>query len=340
MNVLGIDTTADDTCAAIVEEGRVIRSDIVCSQSSLHAKFGGIVPQMAAYEHLRQILPAVEAACRESRISLTKIDLIATGQAYDRSHTYYLVCLETAKILAWVLRKPLVGVDHIAAHISVNFLVHPQLSHPFIALTVAGGHTILVFAKGWGDYQILGQTRDDAAGEAFDKVARLLGLGYPGGPAIDEAAKMGDADAFNFRSPMKSSPDFDFSYSGLKTAVVYEVVRLKKVYGDRLPQGTISNLAASFRRAAIDVLVEKLLRASEQLGIKRLVLGGGVAANDLLRREIEEACREKSCEVFYPPKNLCTDNAVGTAVLGYHQFQQRGADDLRRLSYFREKVLS
>lgn len=339
MKVLAVDTTADDTCAAVVEDGQKILSNIVHSQSLLHVRFGGIVPQIASYEHLRNILPVVDEACRQAQIGLDQIDLFATGQAYDRAHTYYLVCLDTAKIFAKVFGKPLVGVDHIEAHILVNFVVHPRLDYPFISLTVAGGHTILVWVRGFADYQILGQTRDDAAGEAFDKVARLLELGYPGGPVIDRAARAGNPQAFKFKSPMKGENNFDFSYSGLKTAVFYEVRDLKEKYGDPLPSEMTNDLAASFRRAAVGALTEKIFRATRELGLKKVVLGGGVAANELLRDLVDRAGREHGVAVFYPPKVLCTDNAVGTAALAFRQFRSRGGDDLLKLSYFRETVL-
>lgn len=339
MKVLGLDTTADDTCAAVVEDGQRILSNIVCSQSPLHAKYGGIVPQIAAYEHLRHVLPVVDEACRRAHLPLDGIDLLATGQAYDRAHTYYRVCVDTARVLARVLSKPLVGVDHVEAHVCVNFTVHPELSYPFVCLTVAGGHTILALARGQGEYQLLGQTRDDAAGEAFDKVARILGFGYPGGPVIDLAAEKGNPRAFPFKSPLIDHQGFDFSYAGLKTAVLYEVSRLKKGFGSSLPEGVVWDLAASFRQAAVAVLVTKLFQAAVRFGVKRVVLGGGVAANKRLRQMVDEGGRQRGLVVYYPPSVLCTDNAVGTAALGYSQFKIQGGDELLNLSYFRESVL-
>ncbi len=338
MKVLGLDTTADDTCAAVVADGKKIFANVVFSQSRLHEKYGGIVPQIASREHLKNILPVADEALNQAGLKLKNIDLISVGQSPDPALSYYHIGLTTAKSLAYVLKIPLVGVDHMEAHIFANVPVHPDLTFPFISLTAAGGHTILVLVKDLGRYKVLGSTRDDAAGEAFDKVARILGLGYPGGPAIDAAAALGNPKAFNFPRPMKNHKGFDFSYSGLKTAVYLQVKKMT-AGGRKLLAGEVSDLAASFRAATVDSLLDKTFKACREFGLKRVVLGGGVAANDLIRAEADRFGREKGIDIFYPPKNLCTDNAVGTATLGYHQFKKKGPDDLFKLSYFRKSPL-
>lgn len=338
MLVLGIDTTADDTCAAVVSQGRTVVANLVFSQSPLHEKFGGIVPQIAAAEHLRNILPVVDGALRRAGVGVKDLGLIAVGQSPDPALAYYYVGHLTAKALAYVCHLPLVGVDHMEAHVFANLAVFPELRFPFVSLTAAGGHTLLVIAKDFGRYRVLGSTLDDAAGEAFDKVARILGLGYPGGPAIDRAARDGKSQAFDFPRPMIRHPGYNFSYSGLKTAVNLKVKKLRQDNGRRgnLTVGQVRDLAASFRAAVVDSLLLKALKAVEEFSLKRLVLGGGVAANDLIRERAQELSRERDLTVYYPPKELCTDNAVGTAVLGYYQFRKRGADDLFKLSYFRK----
>ena len=336
---LGIDTTADDTCAAVVEDGKRILSNIIFSQSSLHAKFGGIVPQIASYEHLRNVLPAVEAALRQSGLSLPPIDLFSVGLSPDPALSYYFTSLNTAKIFSAVFTKPLVGVDHMEGHIFANLVEHPEIKFPFVSLTVAGGHTILSYVTDFGEYEILGQTRDDAAGEAFDKVARLLSLGYPGGPAIDTASETGNDSAYDLPRPMIKDDSFDFSFSGLKTAVWYLVRDLKKGFGEVLPEPLVKDIAASFRRAAVEVLVEKLFKAAKLKKVNLVVLGGGVAANDLIRKEAKTRGGREGLKVFFPSKNLCTDNAVGTAAVGYYRFLRGGNDDLLTLKHYRERPL-
>ena len=339
MKVLGIDTTADDTCAAVVEDGKTILSNVVFSQSKLHEKFGGIVPQIAAFEHLKNVLPSVEVALKKAQTDFSGIDLFAVGQSPDPALNYYFISLNSAKVFSSVFKKPLIGVDHMEGHIFANFAQHSDIVFPFVSLTVAGGHTILSFVTDFGHYEILGQTRDDAAGEAFDKVSRILGLGYPGGPAIDTASEMGNDLAYDFPRPMIKDAALDFSFSGLKTAVWYLVRDLKKGLGEVLPEPIVKDIAASFRRAAVEVLVDKLFKAAKLKKVNLVVLGGGVAANDLLRREVKTRGEKEGLKVFFPPKDLCTDNAVGTAVAGYYKFINCGGDDLLTLEHYREKPL-
>lgn len=339
MFVLAMDTTADDTCAAVVKDGKKILANVVFSQSKLHEKYGGIVPQIASREHLKNIIPVIDAALKQSKIELENIDLIAVGQSPDPALSYYHIGLTTAKMFAYILKKPLVGVDHMEAHIFANLAIFPELKFPFISLTAAGGHTLLVRAFDFGDLEILGSTLDDAAGEAFDKVARILGLGYPGGPAIDEAAALGNPKAYEFPRPMAHHKGFDFSYSGLKTSVFLKVRGLKEEGGGELATDQVNDLAASFRAATVDSLLDKTFKACREFNLKRLVLGGGVAANNLIRVQADAAGKNFGLEVYYPPKNLCTDNAVGTATLGFYQFKNKGADDPFKLSYFRQSPL-
>lgn len=339
MLVLGIDTTADDTCAAVVEDGQKILSNVVHSQAKLHEKYGGIVPQIASREHLKNIIPVADLALKEAGCRLKDVGLIAVGQSPDKALSYYQIGITTAKMFAHSLKIPLVGIDHMEGHIFANLATFAGLSFPFISLTASGGHTLLILAKGLGSYEILGSTLDDAAGEAFDKVARLLRLGYPGGPAIDKAAGPGNPKAFNFPRPMKNHSGFDFSYSGLKTALVLKVKQLREAGKGELTEAQVNDLAAGFRAAIVDSLLDKTFKSVREFNLERVVLGGGVAANDLIRLQAEETGREMRIEVFYPPKKLCTDNAVGTASLGYFQYQKKGPDDIFRLSYFRKSPL-
>ena len=271
---------------------------------------------------------------------LSELDLIAVGQSPDKALSYYHVGITTAKMFSYVLNVPLVGVDHMEAHIFANLPIFPDLSFPFISLTASGGHTLLALVNNFGDYKILGSTLDDAAGEAFDKVARLLGLAYPGGPSIDKAAKEGNPKAYEFPRPMKGHKGYDFSYSGLKTAVVLKVKEvLSSGPNEGLTGKEVADLAASFREAVIDSLLIKAFKAVNDFGVKKLVLGGGVAANELIRDEAVRRGGVLGIQVYFPPKNLCTDNAVGTATLGYFQYKKKGPDDIFGLSYFRKSPL-
>lgn len=349
MFTLGIDTTADDTCAAIVVGGHKILSNTIFSQSKLHEKYGGIVPQIASREHLKNIIPVIDVSLKEADLKLSDIDLISVGQSPDKALSYYHVGITTAKMFSYVLGIPLVGVDHMEAHVFANLAIFPDIQFPFISLTASGGHTLLTKVSDFGDYRILGSTLDDAAGEAFDKVARLLGLTYPGGPSIDKAAIGGDSKAYKFPRPMKGHKGYDFSYSGLKTSVYLKVRELlserrllddfKESPSKGLTEKEIRDLAASFRAAVIDSLLIKTFRAVEEFGVERLVLGGGVAANELIRSEAEEKGNSLGVRVYYPPRPLCTDNAVGIATLGYYQYKKKGPDDIFKLSYFRKSPL-
>lgn len=314
--VLGIETSCDETAAAIVKDGKEILSDVVSSQVKWHEKFKGVVPEIASRKHVEFINPVIEEALLEAKVGFH--DLSGIAVTFGPGLIGALVIgVATAKAMAYVLNIPLVGVNHLEGHIYANFLEHSELSPPFIALVVSGGHTSLIYVEDYQKYKILGQTLDDAAGEAFDKIAGFLDLGYPGGPAIDKIAKDGNPRAINFPRAMMSSGDFNFSLSGLKTAVLNHVSRLR-AEGKEL---SLPDLAASFEAAVVDVQVSKTIRAAEEEGVKTVVLAGGVAANTSLRRKLAKEVEPKGIKLFYPSLGLCTDNAVMIAAAGYFRLK-------------------
>jgi len=311
--ILGIETSCDETAAAVVSEGRHILSDIVASQVEIHARYGGVFPEIASRQHIRDILPVIEEALSQAKMKLGQLEGIAVTIGPGLAGSL-VVGVNAAKGLALALNLPLIGINHLEAHIYTIWTQGVEIEFPLLCLIASGGHTNLVLMTGHGEYLPLGQRLDDAAGEAFDKVARLLGLGYPGGPAIQEAAKEGDPKAFAL--PRARLPGtYDFSFSGLKTAVLYLVRRLEK----EKKQLSLADLAASFQAALVDVLVEKTRLAAQEHGVKQVLLAGGVAANILLRQEMKERVE---VPVLYPPAKLCTDNAVGVAAAGWFRFQR------------------
>ena len=332
MLVLGIETSCDETAAAIVEDGKRIHSNVIASQLRIHEKFGGIVPELASRAHLEAIPPILKEAYKNAKASPEDIGAIAVTNGPGLIGSL-LVGVSTAKALSYVHNLPLIGINHLEGHIYSNFLteeVHPVrgpilkdepfsngVNPPFLSLIVSGGHTSLVLVKDYGKYELLGATRDDAAGEAYDKVAKLLGLGYPGGPAIDRLAQKGDSGKIKFPRPYLPH-SFDFSFSGLKTAVLYYVKKREET----LPVTEVADIAASFQAAVVDVLVKKSLKAVKKTKVKKLVVGGGVTANTTLRRRLKEEGREAGIEVYIPPPHLSTDNAAMIASAGYYRFQQ------------------
>jgi N6-L-threonylcarbamoyladenine synthase len=312
MLVLGIESSCDETAAAVVRNGRQILSDIVASQLEVHSKYGGVVPELACRKHIENIIPVIHQALATAKTSLEEIDLIAATQGPGLVGAL-LVGLSAAKAMAYAYKKPLVGINHLAGHIYSIFLEYPQLSFPLLALVVSGGHTELYVIKGHGDFCQLGTTLDDAAGEAFDKVSKMLGLGYPGGPIIDKCAKEGDPHSIPFPRPNINKDTLDFSFSGLKTAVA---VYLKKKGLNTNPD-IIPHVAASFQQAAVDVLVAKTLEAARQTGVHNLILVGGVACNSLLRKELTAQGQEANIRIHYPRPHLCTDNAAMIACAAY-----------------------
>lgn len=347
MIILGIESTCDETGAAILkiiekEDGQIIvkvLANIISSQIAKHKKFGGVVPQLAAKLHQKNFIPVLEEALRAAKINppaggakdLDKIDLISAAKGPGLIPAL-LVGVSAAKTLAWGLKKPLVGVNHMEGHIMAAML--PMTNYkcqmtkpesPALALLVSGGHTQLVLIESWLEYKILGETRDDAAGEAFDKAAKMLGLGYPGGAKIEELAKKGNPRAYDFPRPMAKSGDYDFSFSGLKTSVKNKIEELKKL-NKKLSQRQISDIAASFQAAVIDVLVGKTIRAAGEYKIKNLIIGGGVSINEALRRELKKSLKKNLPTVKFlaPKKEYSNDNAAMIALAGY--FRMKNGD--------------
>lgn len=310
---LGLETSCDETSAAVVAGAHQIRSNVISSQIAVHQRFGGVVPEIAARRHLERIVPVVEQALQEAHASLDQIGGIAVSYGPGLVGAL-LVGVSAAKGLALALGKPFIGVHHVEGHIYANFLVHPELEPPALCLTVSGGHTDLVYIRAHGEFRVVGRTRDDAAGEAFDKVARLLGLGYPGGPAVEAQARQGDPQAYPMPRALAGEDTLDFSFSGLKTAVA----RLIQELPDRNPR-TLSNLCASFQAAVVDVLVSRTVQAMKKLGVRTVLLSGGVAANGELRRRLEEAVRQQGGRLYMPPAILCTDNAAMVACAGTYR---------------------
>jgi len=311
--VLGIETSCDETAAAVLEDGRRIRSNVVASQVELHAPYGGIVPELASRRHLEAIHPALDRALADAGVGLADLAALAVtvGPGLVGS---LLVGVSVAKAIAFARRLPLVGVNHLEGHIAAAFLEFPALTHPFVALVVSGGHTHLYHVPAECEYRLLGRTRDDAAGEAFDKVAKFLGLGYPGGPAIEREARGGDPQAIPFPRAVFSDGNPDFSFSGLKTAVVHHL----KGLGSGAPApGTppagsqeLRDICASFQQAAVDMLVEPVMGAARDLAVGRVVVAGGVACNGALREALKAEAEAEGIQLFIPSPALCTDNAA------------------------------
>jgi N6-L-threonylcarbamoyladenine synthase len=314
MLVLGIETSCDETGVAVVEDGSRVLANEVASQIPLHARFGGVVPEIASRAHIRVITDMVRDAFAKAECSLDHIDAIAVTAGPGLVGSL-LVGLSFAKALAYVKRKPLVPVHHLEGHIYANFLADPTLTFPFVALVASGGHTDLIECRAPLEYHILGRTRDDAAGEAFDKVAKILGFDYPGGPAIERAAKKGSPSAYDFPRPMLGTEGLDFSFSGLKTAVLY---CCQDEVGRSDNPDTRSDIAASFQAAVADVLAEKADRAVRATGVHKLTLAGGVMANACVRKTIRDTVR---CDTIVPPPALCLDNGAMTAAAGYYRYR-------------------
>jgi N6-L-threonylcarbamoyladenine synthase len=303
--VLAIETSCDETAASVVRGGRQILSNVIASQAELHGEYGGIVPEVAARAHVEALTPVIRRALVEADVTFWDIDAVAAtlGPGLIGS---LLIGVAEAKSIAAVLDLPFVGVNHLEAHIYSNLLADPEARFPAVALIISGGHTLVVHAHDHGRYEVMGATLDDAAGEAFDKVARFLGLDYPGGPEIDRLSLLGDPEAVDFPRAMLDRPGFDVSYSGLKTAVI-SYVRRAEAAGDHI---SVEDVAASFQQAVVEVQVAKTMAAAEHAGVDRVFVCGGVAANSGLRRGFEEACSRQQLRLGVPPLELCTDNAA------------------------------
>jgi N6-L-threonylcarbamoyladenine synthase len=315
VKILAIESSCDETSAAVVRNGREVLSNVIYSQVDVHELYGGVVPEIASRNHIKKVSQIIDSALEEANLTLAQIDAVATTYGPGLVGAL-LVGMSTAKSLSYALDKPLVPVNHIEGHICSNFIEHPNLEPPLLALVVSGGHTHLVLMRDYCDFEVLGKTRDDASGEAFDKVARILGLGYPGGPKIDEWAKKGDKDAISFKRTLLEEGTLDFSFSGIKSAVL-NYINSCKMKGIDVNK---ADVAASFQSAVIDVLVLKTLQAVEATGIDKVVLAGGVAANSLLRSELEKALGAKGVKFYYPSMELCTDNAAMIGCSGYYNF--------------------
>jgi tRNA N6-adenosine threonylcarbamoyltransferase len=311
MLVLGIETSCDETAAAVLDGGRKVLGQIVASQDKVHGPYGGVVPELASRRHLEDILPVVTGALGQAGVGLGDLGGIAVTHGPGLVGSLLVGC-SVAKALAYAHRLPLVGVNHLEGHIYAAFLEEPAPTYPFLALVVSGGHTALYLARAPRDYRRIGQTRDDAAGEAFDKVAKLLGLGYPGGPLIERSAKTGDPKAITFPTAQMSDGAPDFSFSGIKTAVSLFVKR-----NGPLDARAVADVAASFQATAVKMLVRKTARAALSLGVRRVLLTGGVAANGALRAAFQAECGERRWELFVPSRALCTDNAAMIAAAGH-----------------------
>ncbi len=316
MVILGIETSCDETAAAVVEDGKSILSNVVNSQIELHRQFGGIVPEVASRSHVEKIIPIIKQALIEAKMKLEDLDGIAVtfGPGLLGS---LLVGLTVAKGMSYSLRVPLVGINHLEAHIYANFLSYPHLRPPFVGLVISGGHTELIYLSAEGNYHVLGATRDDAVGEAFDKVAKILDLGYPGGPIIEKVAREGRPRSIPLPSIHFKEDTFDFSFSGIKTAVLYYVMDLEKK-GASIPT---ADLAACFQTKIAEILAERIFRAASLKKVKKIVLGGGVSCNLFLRSFIQKE-KPKQLKIFFPPPSLCTDNAAMIAACAYPKIKE------------------
>ncbi|MCI5836452.1 MAG: tRNA (adenosine(37)-N6)-threonylcarbamoyltransferase complex transferase subunit TsaD [Veillonellaceae bacterium] len=315
MKILALETSCDETSAAVVEDGRHVLADTIATQVEVHRKFGGVVPEIASRHHIRDVLPVVMAALDEAGTTLQEVDAVAVTQGPGLVGAL-LVGVATAKALAYAAGKPLVAVHHMEGHMYANLVAHPELEPPFLTLVVSGGHTLLVDVPAYNECRVLGQTKDDAAGEAFDKIARVMGYPYPGGPEIDRLAKTGNPHAVEFPLGLHKEDSYDFSFSGLKSAVINYLHNCEQK-GESYSH---ADVAASFQRAVVDILVEKTRRAAAELGRTTVCLAGGVAANSALREALAAACLADGRTLLYPPLRLCTDNAVMIGARAYYQY--------------------
>lgn len=326
---LGIESSCDETAIAVVADGREILSNVISSQIDIHTKFGGVVPEIASRHHLENINEVLEQALAEAGVlSLRDVDLIGVTNGPGLIGAV-VIGVATAKALSFATGIPLVGVNHMHGHVSANYLQYPDLEPPFLALIVSGGHTNLVQVTDYNRCEVLGGTRDDAVGEAYDKVARVIGLGYPGGPKVDRTAREGDPEAVHFKRVMLEEGSLDFSFSGLKTQALNYINR-EKMAGREL---NIPDICAGFQQSIIDVLVHKAMLAAERTGADRLVVAGGVGANSALRTALDEACLSRGIALYAPAPILCTDNGAMIASAAYYKYQQEGADDLHLDAY-------
>ena len=313
--ILAVESSCDETAASVVKNGREVLSNIISSQIELHKLYGGVVPEIASRKHIEKINQVIEEALKEANVTLDDLDAVAVTYGPGLVGAL-LVGVSAAKAIAYAKKLPLVGVHHIEGHISANYIENKDLEPPFICLVVSGGHTHLVVVRDYGKYEIIGHTRDDAAGEAFDKVARAIGLGYPGGPKIDKLSKEGNPEAIAFPKAKMADSPYDFSFSGLKSAV------LNYLNGCKMKNIPVveADVAASFQKAVVDVLVEHSMRAVKEYGFDKFAIAGGVASNSTLRKAMEQACRRRRIHFYHPSPIFCTDNAAMIGAAAYYEY--------------------
>ena len=313
--ILAIESSCDETAAAVVKNGREVLSNVINTQIAIHTEYGGVVPEIASRKHIENINPVIRKALEDAGVTLDDIDAI--GVTYGPGLVgALLVGVAEAKAIAFAKNKPLVGVHHIEGHISANYVENKELEPPFVALVVSGGHTHLVKVNDYGEYEIVGRTRDDAAGEAFDKVARAIGLGYPGGPKIDKLAKEGNPDAIEFPRAHVDDAPYDFSFSGIKSAVL-NYINSANMQGKEINR---ADVAASFQKAVVDALVSRAVRLAKECGMDKLAIAGGVASNSALRKAMEEACEKRGMKFYRPSPIYCTDNAAMIGAAAYYEY--------------------
>ncbi len=315
MKLLAIESSCDETAAAVVENGRHVLSSVINSQMEEHRQYGGVVPEIASRRHTENIIAVIQKALNDASVCLEEIDGIAVTYAPGLIGAL-LVGVNFAKGLVLATQKPLIPVHHIRGHIAANYIAHPELEPPFLCLVVSGGHSHLIEVLGYTKFRIIGRTRDDAAGEAFDKAARAMGFPYPGGVFLDQAARQGDPSVYKLPRPKVEGSPYDFSFSGLKTAVV-NLLHNASQKGETVE---INNLAASFQQAVVEILSSRFLAAAEQFGYKKLVIAGGVSANSGLRKKMEDECKRRGYALYQPPLSLCGDNAAMIGAQGYYEF--------------------
>ena len=325
MRILAFESSCDETAVAVVEDGRLVLSDAILSQADMHALYGGVVPEIASRKHVEAIAALTEQSLRDAGVGRDEIDAIAVTYGPGLIGAL-LVAVSFAKSVALAWKKPLVPVHHVRGHIAANYLAFPELEPPFLALCISGGNTMLVDVKGYTEMEILGATRDDAAGECFDKIARVMGLGYPGGGPLDRAARGGDDKAFSLPAVHVQDAPLDMSFSGLKTAMLNQIHKIQQK-GEALP---VADLAASFSAAVSRELVPRTMEAAEMLGYGKVAVVGGVAANSRIRGELEAACQERGISLYLPPLKLCGDNGAMIGSQGYYEYLagNRGGTDL------------
>ncbi len=323
MKILSIETSCDETAAAVVEDGREVLSSVIASQVEEHKLYGGVVPEIASRRHAEAIVPVVSSALSEAGVTMDDIDAIAVTHAPGLIGAL-LVGVNFAKGLSLATGKPLIPTHHLRSHIASNYISHKELKPPFMCLVVSGGHSHIVKVDDYTKMQVIGRTRDDAAGEAFDKAARTMGMPYPGGIEMDKVAELGDSSAFKFPRPVVHDAPYDFSFSGLKTSVINLIHNMEQ-RGEDIPK---QDICASFRKAVVDLLVSNFLKAAEDYKIDKLVVAGGVSANSLLRRTLDEECSKRKLTFYKPDKSVCTDNAAMVGSQGYYEYLSGNIADL------------